>query len=230
MKTRLLTLLIASSIALQADTTEQRLRESAVILEELLSAPDGGISKDLIDEAHCLVVVPSLKKAAFLFGAKYGRGFVTCRHSSGRHWGSPAAVRIEGGSFGFQAGASETDLVLLVMNERGMQRLTQTKFTLGGEAEVAGGPIGRGATAQTDARLTAKILSYSRSRGVFAGISLQGATLRQDLDENRRLYGRVVTNDEILTKHLQAPASATDLLGILTKYSRTEANSELGLH
>ena len=216
--------LLLASTALRADTTEERLRESASVLEDLFSAPDRGIPQDLINEAHCVVVVPSLKKAAFVIGGKYGRGFASCRDEKGRGWGAPAAIRIEGGSVGFQIGAAETDLVLLVMNQRGMDRLLQSKFTLGGEAEAAGGPVGRGATAQTDARMTAKILSYSRARGVFAGASLQGATLRQDLDENRLLYGRVLTNYEILKKRaVQTPAMAAELLRVLTRYSRAEA-------
>ena len=139
--------------------------------------------------------------------------------------GAPAAVRIEGGSVGFQIGASETDLVLLVMNRRGMERLTQTKFTMGGAAEVAVSPVGRDATAETDGRMTAKILSYSRSRGVFAGISLQGATLRQDLDENASLYSRPLTTKQILMQPTPPPAAATELLGVLTKYSPKETKS-----
>ncbi len=234
MKTTLVTKLLTATVALiiisaplLADTTEERLHESATLLEDLLSAPDHGIPRDLLEDAHCVVVVPALKKAAFVFGAKYGRGFVTCRNDNGRHWGAPGAIRIEGGSFGFQIGASETDLVLLVMNQRGMDRLLQSKFTLGGEAEVAGGPVGRGATAQTDAKMTAKILSYSRSRGAFAGVSLQGATLRQDLDENRLLYGRVLTNYEILKKGAaRPPASSSALLGVLTRYSRIEGAAD----
>jgi lipid-binding SYLF domain-containing protein len=218
-------LFLAASGSMLADTVKERLQESATVLKEVLSAPDSGLPVDLLAQAHCVVVVPSLKKAAFLIGGKYGRGFVTCRSIAGQGWGAPAAVRVEGGSFGFQIGASETDLVLLVMNRRGMERLTQSKFTLGGEADVAAGPVGRGATAQTDARMTAKILSYSRSRGVFAGISLQGATLRQDLDENRELYGRNLTNKQIVMRHVKVPVAAAELLGVLTKYSSMESSS-----
>jgi lipid-binding SYLF domain-containing protein len=217
-------LFLAASGSLLADTVQERLQESATVLTEVLSAPDKGIPSDLLAQAHCIVVVPAMKKAAFVVGGKYGKGFVTCRNASGRGWGAPAAVRIEGGSFGFQIGASETDLVLLVLNREGMEKLSQSKFTLGGEAEVAAGPVGRNATAQTDAKMTAKILSYSRSRGVFAGISLQGATLRQDLDENRELYGRNLTNQQIVMKQVKAPEAAAELLGVLTKYSRMESN------
>lgn len=218
-------LLLAACSTMLADTAAERLHESATVMTEILSAPDNGIPQKLLDQAHCVVVVPGVKKAAFLVGGKFGKGFVTCRNSSGEGWGSVAAVRVEGGSFGFQIGASETDLVLLVMNQRGMERLEQSKFTVGGDAEVAAGPVGRNATAQTDARMTAKILSYSRSRGVFAGISLQGATLRQDEDENAALYQKPLTNKNILMNHPEPPAVASDLLNVLTKYSPKESKS-----
>ncbi|MGI9070263.1 MAG: lipid-binding SYLF domain-containing protein [Bryobacteraceae bacterium] len=205
-----------------ASTTTERLEESGVVLKEILTAPDESIPQDLLDQAHCVVIVPSLKKGAFVLGAKYGRGFTVCRHEDGRGWGAPAAVRVEGGSFGFQIGASETDLVLLVMNKRGMDKLLESKFTLGGAAEVAAGPVGRGSTAQTDAKMTAKILSYSRSRGVFAGISLQGATLREDLDQNEQLYGHKYTNRSILADDVPAPAMESELVSVLNRYSRHE--------
>jgi lipid-binding SYLF domain-containing protein len=205
-----------------ANTTTERLDESGVVLKEILSAPDESIPQDLLDQAHCVVVVPSLKKGAFVVGAKYGRGFAVCRHDDGRGWGAPGAVRVEGGSFGFQIGASETDLVLLVMNKRGMDRLLESKFTLGGAAEVAAGPVGRGSTAQTDAKMTAKVLSYSRSRGVFAGVSLQGATLREDLDENEQLYGRKYSNRSILVDNVPAPTVESELISVLNRYSRHE--------
>jgi SH3 domain-containing YSC84-like protein 1 len=205
-----------------ASTTTERLDESGIVLKEILSAPDESIPQDLLDQAHCVVIVPSLKKGAFVVGAKYGRGFTVCRHEDGRGWGAPAAVRVEGGSFAFQIGASETDLVLLVMNKRGMDKLLESKFTLGGAAEVAAGPVGRGSTAQTDAKMTAKILSYSRSRGVFAGISLQGATLREDLEDNEQLYGRKYTNRSILADDVPAPAVESELVSVLNRYSRHE--------
>lgn len=217
-------LLLAGFPALRAETAAERLQESAVMLKEILSAPDQGIPQDLLEQAHCVVVVPGLKKAAFVVGGKYGRGFIVCRRDTNSGWGAPAAIRVEGGSFGFQIGASETDVVMLVMNRRGMERLLQSKFTLGGEAEVAAGPVGRGSTAQTDAKMTAKILSYSRSRGVFAGLSLQGATLRQDLDENQELYGRKLTNQQIVMKRVKPPAAASELLAVLNTHSRHEAH------
>jgi lipid-binding SYLF domain-containing protein len=149
-----------------------------------------------------------MKKAGFIFGAKYGRGFAVCRSTSGSGWSAPAAMQVEGGSFGFQIGASETDVVVLVMNEGGMKHLLSDKFTLGGDASVAAGPLGRDLSAQTDAMMNAEMLSYSRSRGLFAGISLQGATLRPDGEANRVLYGREATNREILTGDFKTPVAA----------------------
>jgi len=160
-----------------------RLGDAATVFSEIMAAPDKGIPQDLLDKAHCIVIVPGLKKGAFIVGAKFGKGFVSCRNQkAGRNWSAPGAVRVEGGSFGFQIGGSETDVVLLVMNKRGADRLLSSQFTLGGEGDVAAGPVGRNATAQTDAKFTAQILSWSRTRGIFAGVSLQGATLRQDAD------------------------------------------------
>ncbi|MCU1262600.1 MAG: hypothetical protein JWO80_5485, partial [Bryobacterales bacterium] len=165
---------------------------------------------------------PGMKKAGFILSAKYGKGFVTCRNTPAG-WGAPAAVRIEGGGVGFQIGASETDVILLVMNKRGMDKLLESKFTLGGDLSVAAGPVGRSSEAQTDAKMTAKILSYSRSRGVFAGVSLEGSTLREDLDENRALYGSPLKNKEILMSDRKAPEAAAALLTELSGYSQRES-------
>jgi lipid-binding SYLF domain-containing protein len=219
-------LLLAGVTSLIAETASDRLQESAVMLNEILSAPDRSIPRDLLDDAHCVVVVPGMKNAAFLVGARYGRGFAVCRREKRLGWGAPAAVRIEGGSFGFQIGASETDVVMLIMNRRGMDKLLQSRFTLGGAAEVAAGPVGRSSTAQTDAAMTAKILSWSRSRGVFAGVSLQGATLRQDLDENEELYGHRITNKQIVMKKVKSPAAAAELIAVLNHHSRRESVDE----
>lgn len=227
MKTHLLALtgllVISSTGAVRADTPRERLEQTATVLREIMTAPDQSIPQELLDQAHCVVIVPSVKTGAFMVGAKYGRGYVSCRDRRGVGWGAPAAVRIEGGSFGFQIGGSETDVVLLVMNQRGMDRLLESKFTLGGAAEVAAGPVGRSSTAQTDAKMTAKILSYSRSRGVFAGVSLQGATLRPDEDENARLYRRNYSNKTILHGHVAVPKAATELVSLLNHYSRIES-------
>jgi SH3 domain-containing YSC84-like protein 1 len=185
-----------------------RLDASADTLSDMMNASDKGIPQDLLDKAKCVVVIPGMKKAGFIFGAKYGQGFAACRRSGGTGWSAPAAMRVEGGSVGFQIGASETDVVLLVMNDGGMKHLLADKFTIGGDATAAAGPVGRAASAQTDAALHAEMLSYSRSRGLFAGISLEGATLRPDEDTNRELYGRNATNREILTGDFKTPASA----------------------
>ena len=148
----------------------------------------------MLANAHCIVIVPALKTAAFLVGGKYGKGYVSCRSKSGPGWSAPGTVRIEGGSVGFQIGGSTTDLIMLVMNERGADKLLSSKFTLGAEGSVAAGPVGRTATAQTDAQMHAEILSWSRSQGLFAGLALEGATLRQDLDDNATLYGKKLEN------------------------------------
>jgi lipid-binding SYLF domain-containing protein len=200
-----------STAAFAADRevkVDDRLDASADALADMMHASDNGIPQDLIDKARCVVVIPGMKKAGFIFGAEYGRGFAVCRRHGGEGWSAPAAMRSEGGSFGFQIGASDTDVVLLVMNEGGMKHLLSDKFTLGGDATIAAGPIGRAATAQTDAELQAEMLSYSRSHGLFAGISLTGATLRPDGDTNRDLYGHDSTNREILTGDFKTPAAA----------------------
>jgi SH3 domain-containing YSC84-like protein 1 len=216
-------LIISRAAPTFADTPKQRLEDTTMVLREIMNAPDQSIPQELLDQAHCVVIVPGVKSGAFMVGGKYGRGYAACRSPRGIEWGAPATVRMEGGSFGFQIGGSETDVVLLVMNLRGMDKLLESKFTLGGATEVAAGPVGRSSTAQTDAKMTAKILSYSRSRGVFAGVSLQGATLRQDLDENERLYGRAYSNKTILRGYVPAPRAARELLSVLNRYSRTES-------
>ncbi len=199
-----------------------RLDEAAMVLTEVMGAADKGIPQDMLENAHCIVIVPNLKTAAFLVGGKYGKGVLSCRNKSGKGWSAPGTVRIEGGSVGFQIGGSSTDLIMLIMNERGMDKLLSSKFTLGGEGSVAAGPVGRTATAQTDAQMKAEILSWSRSQGLFAGLALEGATLRQDLDDNATLYGRKVENREIVTKGVTAPKSAAKLLALLNKYSWKE--------
>jgi len=199
-----------------------RLNEAAAVLTEVMDAPDKGIPQDLMEDAHCIVIVPGLKKGAFIVGAKFGKGFVSCRGKDNRKWSAPAAVRVEGGSVGFQIGGSETDVILLVMNDRGADRLLSSQFTLGGEGEVAAGPVGRSATAQTDAKFRAEILSWSRSRGVFAGVSLQGATLREDEEANQALYGKKLTNREIVESAVAPPPAAEHLLALLNRYSPRE--------
>src|SRR5579871_694047 len=200
-----------STAAFAADReikVDDRLDASAETLTDMMQASDKGIPQDLLDKARCVVVIPGMKKAGFIIGAKYGRGFAACRRTGGAGWSAPAAVRMEGGSVGFQIGASETDVVLLVMNDRGMRHLLADKFTIGGDASVAAGPLGRDASAQTDAMLHAEMLSYSRSRGLFAGVALTGATLRSDGESNRELYSRDATNHEILEGDFKTPAVA----------------------
>jgi lipid-binding SYLF domain-containing protein len=195
------------------------LEEAATVFSEVMATPDKAIPQDLLDKAHCVVVVPGMLKGAFIVGAKYGKGFLSCRKKGGAGWTGPGAIRVEGGSFGFQIGGSETDVLMLVMNERGAQRLLSSKFTVGADASVAAGPVGRTATAQTDAYMTAEILSWSRSRGIFAGIALNGATLRPDQEDNQSLYGRAITNKEIITKETPPPPSAEKLISLFNKYS-----------
>jgi lipid-binding SYLF domain-containing protein len=197
----------------------RRLQAAEAVFSEVMSASDKAIPQSLLDKSRCVIIVPGLKKGAFFFGARFGRGFVTCRRKEGSGWIAPGAVRIEGGSFGLQLGAKETDVILLVMNERGVERLLTSQFTLGGQASVAAGPVGRTATAETDALMTAEILSWSRSRGVFAGVSIQGATLRQDLGVNRSMYGRTLENKEILQSPPAPPSAAEGLIATLNKYS-----------
>ncbi len=215
---------VMSTVAFAADKeskVEDRLDASADTLTDMMKASDHGIPHDLIDKARCVVVIPGMKKAGFIFGGKYGRGFAVCRRSGGVGWSAPAAMRVEGGSVGFQIGGSETDVVLLVNNDKGMQHLLSDKFTIGGEATAAAGPVGRDASAQTDAALHAEMLSYSRSRGLFAGISLDGATLRPDNDANKELYGSDVSNRQILTGDVKAPAAAMKFEHSLNRESVT---------
>jgi lipid-binding SYLF domain-containing protein len=202
--------------ATEADT---RLDAAADLLTDMMQASDKGVPQDLLDKSQCVILVPGLKKGAFIVGVKYGRGFAVCRQSGGTGWTAPAAMRIEGGSFGFQLGASEQDVLLLVMNETGMKHLLSNKFTLGAEATAAAGPVGRDASAQTDAVMRAEMLSYSRSRGLFAGISLDGATLRPDDPSNEEMYGKKIANREILTGSIPAPAGAEKLETLLNRNS-----------
>ncbi|HBY58474.1 MAG TPA: hypothetical protein DEH78_01545 [Solibacterales bacterium] len=196
----------------------RRINEAAAVLTEVMGISDKAIPQELLDKAECAVVVPGLKKGAFIIGGKYGRGFLSCR-TSGIGWSAPGAVRVEGGSIGLQIGGSETDVIMLVMNKRGAEKLLSSKFTVGGDASVAAGPVGRSSTAETDAFMRAEILSWSRSRGAFAGVALQGATLRQDLDVNKRLYGREVTNKELAGGKVGTPEGAAPLISALNKYS-----------
>jgi lipid-binding SYLF domain-containing protein len=214
---------LSAPLALQArNDAAERLDSAADLLTDMMKASDRGVPQDLLNKSRCVILVPGLKKAAFVLGAKYGRGFTVCRREGGMGWTAPAAIRIEGGSVGFQIGGSEQDVLLLVMNDTGMKHLLENKFTLGGEATAAAGPVGRDVSAQTDAVLRAEMLSWSRSRGLFAGISLQGATLRPDVEANRELYGSDTGNKEILTGTIKTPAAADKLETLLNRNSHRQ--------
>jgi len=210
--------LLFSGVLFGANDAVRRLHDSAEVISEVMGTPDKAIPQDLFDKAECLVIVPGVKKAAFIVGGKFGRGFISCRHHEAGGWSAPAAVRVEGGSAGFQIGLSETDVIMAVMNRRGAEKLMESKFTVGADASVAAGPVGRNTSADTDALMQAEILTWSRARGVFAGIALNGATLRPDDDTNKDLYGTVTSNRAIV-EHGTPPAGAAELLDVLNKYS-----------
>ena len=215
-----LALLVLSPMmyAVEPETgAQKRVVTSAEVLSDIFHAKDRGVPEDLIAKAQCVGIVPSLKRAGFIVGAKYGKGVVVCRTNRG--WSAPATIRIEGGSFGFQIGAGETDLVFIVMNRHGVRDLMKDKFTLGGDATAMAGPVGRSGEAQTDALMRAEILSYSRAHGIFAGVSLEGSTLRPDNDDNRELYGRYVKQREILTGQVARPAVAQPIYAELSRYT-----------
>jgi SH3 domain-containing YSC84-like protein 1 len=210
-------LTISATGLMAADTAADRLSDSASVFREIMATPDKGIPQDLLNRAQCVVIVPGLKKGAFIVGGEYGKGFEECRTAAG--WGAPAAVRVEGGSVGFQIGGSETDVVMLVMNRSGMNKLMSDKVTLGVDASVAAGPVGRTAQAETDAELHAEILAWSRTRGAFAGIALNGATIRPDEKEDAALYGHKMPTREILTGNMAPPPAAHPLIAELDRYS-----------
>jgi lipid-binding SYLF domain-containing protein len=222
MKTVFLTgllLALSSGLLLADKATDERLANAAKAFDEIMSAPDKGIPGSVLDKAECVVVVPGMKKGGFIVGGSFGRGAVSCRNKAKGGWGAPAMVELGGGSVGFQIGADATDVVMLIMDRSGMDSLLKSKFTLGGDASVAAGPVGRASAAETDAAMKAKILSYSRSRGAFAGVSLQGTTLNQDEDANKAVYGKQLQSTEILGGGVVTPPSAKPLTDILTKYS-----------
>jgi SH3 domain-containing YSC84-like protein 1 len=209
-----LLLLLAASSGLRADAG--RLSDATAVLNEMAGAPDASIPKDLLGKAECVVIIPGVKKGAIGFGGQYGRGYMVCRRSGG--WSAPSGMRIEGGSIGFQIGGSSTDVILLVMSGRGVDKLLGSKFTVGADAAVAAGPLGRQASAQTDATMHAEMLAWSRSRGVFAGVSLQGSTLRTDGSENKELYGKDIAAKAIVRGDVTPPAAAKELMAALSKY------------
>jgi lipid-binding SYLF domain-containing protein len=207
---------LALPVALRAD--DDRLKNSEAVLKEMAGAADKGIAEGLMQKAKCLVIVPGVKKGAIGVGGQYGRGYISCRKDGGSGWSAPGGIRIEGGSIGLQIGGTDTDVIMLVMNDRGVDRMLASKFTVGADAAVAAGPVGRQANAQTDATMMAEILAWSRARGVFAGVSLQGSTLREDSSENKSLYGKEITNKEIVKGNTPVPKSAESLIAFLSKY------------
>ena len=221
--TLLLALAPTLTFAASDSHNEKIINEAATVFNEIMSTPDKGIPRDILNHAQCIGIVPNLKRAGFIVGAKYGRGVLTCRTANG--WSGPSMIRIEGGSVGFQIGAGETDLVFVVQNKSGEEKLMKDKFTVGGDASVMAGPVGRTGEAQTDAMMHAEILSYSRSRGIFAGISLEGATLRPDNEANAKLYGRAVTQQEILSGAVPPPDAAKPLYAALQSFSPGRARS-----
>jgi lipid-binding SYLF domain-containing protein len=218
-----------AACSLIADTRSDaihRIDSAEEVLHEIMQAPDKGIPQDLMQKAHCVGIVPSLKRAGFIVGAKYGKGVVTCRTHEGSGWSAPSTIIIEGGNIGLQIGVGETDVVFTVMNASGENRLMKDKFTIGGEAAAMAGPVGRDTQAQTDVLMRAEILSWSRSRGIFAGVSLDGASLRADNDDNEALYGHRVTQQEVLHGHVTPPESSERLYGELSRYAPPVRNRE----
>jgi len=217
-KSLLITTIVSTATLLHAgEADNRRLAESETMFKEIMDTSDRAIPRDLLRDSQCAVLVPGMKKAGFIVAAKFGRGFAMCRTPGG--WSAPVAVRVEGGSFGFQIGASDTDVILLVRTKRGMDHLLASKFTLGADASIAAGPVGRESAADTDVTMHAEILSWSRSRGVFAGIALQGATLRPDEDVDKDLYGHEINRRDVLNGKVPPPPAAVELVQTLTRYS-----------
>lgn len=216
-----------SSLALGADDqpkeskASDRVQAAADVLNEIQSAPDSGIPEEILGRSQCVAVVPSMLKGGFIVGGKYGRGLASCRTSKG--WSAPAFFTVKGGSFGFQIGGQAVDLVMLIMNNDGMQHLLSSQFALGADASVAAGPVGRHAEGNTDWKMRAQVLTYSRARGVFAGVSLNGAVVKQDKDSTREFYGHMVTSKAALTGEVEPPAAANPFLTTLAKWAQEAA-------
>lgn len=219
----LMVLCVCLSLPMLAQEKEQqRLTDSYNVLHEILGMPDKGIPTDLLNKAECVIVVPSMKKAAFIVGASYGRGVMMCRGGENFRgpWSAPAMFALEGGSFGFQAGGQATDYVILVMNEKGARSVMSSKVKLGGDASIAAGPVGRTTTAETDIVMNAEMLSWSRAKGIFGGVSLTGSTIRSDDDANKNLYGKELNAKQIIVqKEVKATPGGVKLEKLLNKYS-----------
>jgi SH3 domain-containing YSC84-like protein 1 len=210
-------LLSAAASAADEEKDDDRLRNCGTVLKEILNVPED-IPHDLLDKADCVVVYPSVLKAAFIVGGSYGRGAMTCRKGQNFRgpWGPPTMMALEGGSFGLQIGGEATDFILLVMNESGARGILAGKVKLGGDASVAAGPVGRDASAETDVTMRSEILSYSRARGVFAGLSLEGSTIRPDNSANEQIYGRkLAAKDIVLLDRVRVPEAARQLISTL---------------
>jgi lipid-binding SYLF domain-containing protein len=222
--------LSGAALAAEEESREaDRLEEAAEVIDEIMGTPDKGIPQDLLNKAVCVGVIPSEKKLAFGVGVSFGRGAVVCRQGGTGAWGAPSMFTVGGANFGFQAGGQATDFVVMVMNARGAQKMLQSKVKLGADASVAGGPVGRTAEGATDVQLQAEMLTYSRSRGLFAGLSLEGQVVKQDNDANERLYGHKVDPKDILFRGtVPAPAAASALDTTLTKYSPHGGEKFLG--
>jgi lipid-binding SYLF domain-containing protein len=198
-----------------------RVQAAGDVLNEIESAPDSGIPQEILGKAECVAVVPSMLKGGFIVGAKYGRGLASCRTPKG--WSTPAFFTITGGSVGFQIGGQAVDLVMLIMNNDGMQHLLSSQFALGADASVAAGPVGRHAEGNTDWKMRAQVLTYSRARGVFAGVSLNGAVVKQDKDSTREFYGHMMTSKAALTGEVDPPPAANSFLTTLAKWAQEAA-------
>jgi len=238
-KTMALLVMMACALPLFADEKKEEMKDAerieaaATVMKEILGTPDKGIPRDLLNRADCVAVYPSVKKAAFIVGGSYGRGVITCRRGAAftGGWSAPAMFALEGGSFGLQIGAQETDFVLLVMNESGANSIMSSKVKLGADASAAAGPVGRDTSAETDIVMKAEILSYSRAQGLFAGVSLEGSTMRADDGANKALYGKELSAKEIVREgKVKAPASAAGLLAELTKASPKHVSKSAAAH
>ena len=225
MKKILLVVLIfavcGSALAAEDTKTSDRVQAAAGVLDEIMGTPDKAIPEEVLKSAECVAVVPSLLKGGFVVGARYGRGMASCRTDKG--WSAPAFFTVGGGSFGFQIGGQAIDLVMLIMNKNGMKNLLESQFQLGADASAAAGPVGRHAEGNTDWKMRAQVLTYSRARGVFAGVSLNGAVVKQDKDSTREFYGHMMTSKAALTGEVDPPAGANAFLTTLAKWAQDAA-------
>ena len=230
MKLTVLSLVLAVSLS-AADTDRRtddikRIQAAATTLVEIQHAKDGGIPQDLLEKAHCVGIIPAAKRAGFIVGGQYGKGIMTCRIHGTNRWSGPEMIILQGGSFGLQIGAGETDIVMAVMNDNAERRIRNQKAEIGADVMAAAGPLGRNISADTNATMRAEILTWSRARGVFAGVDLKGASLRADNEDNVALYGQKVTPDEILTGKVPAPSEARSLYAELERYAPAKTTGD----